>query len=232
MGLKRHIRQYGAGSSVPVSSYTDTLLSPDQPFGFGDNWAAQQNLVNPPVGNAFAGTDVASGVNRGATGLSYTNPGGGGFAPVVFATPIPIDWSFCLSRGQFSQFQFVSVTAGVNRVCVVAFYTPNTAGLYLLQLNTEVAQFSLDRWNGVTQTNLVAPSVATAYVAGDVLRLEVDILTTPGTTIVRGKKNGVTVATFNDNSGSRLTRGMFGMGGGGSNPAVTAVVSNYAGGTL
>lgn len=220
------------GNRHGATRFSDTMISPDQPFGFGNNWNPSQNLVNPPVGNAYAGQDVAAAWNRGVTGISYTNPGGGGFSPVVFATPIPIDWSFCRSKNQFSEIQYVSTSAGIIRPVVFCFYDPNGANIYLLELDTDILQFELARWNNTTQTQIVAPSVATAFVANDVLRLEVDTTTTPGTTIVRGKKNGVTVATFNDNSGSKLTSGLFGFGGAGANPAVVAVLKNYNGGIM
>ena len=220
------------GGGGGVTHFSDTLISPDQPFGIGNDWAACLNLVNPPVGNAYAGVDFAAAWNRGATGISYTNPGGGGFTPVGFAFPIPVNWPKCRNRNQFSELQMVTNPAGINRPAMCCFFQPNGANVYLLQFNTEVSRFSVDRWNNTTQTNLVAPSVTTAYVVNDVLRLEVDTTTTPGTTILRAKKNGTLISTFNDNSGSRLTSGLFGFGGGGSNPAVVSVVKNFNGGIL
>jgi hypothetical protein len=222
----------GGGGRRPVTRFTDSLLSPDQPFAVGDLWTPTQNLVNPPVGNAYAGVDVAAALNRGATGLAYTNPGGGGFTPVVNVIPVPIDWSVAIFKNQYAQFKSVSNGAGINRPGVCVFYNANSAGHYNLQLQVETSQFILGRNNGVTQTTLVAASPTTAYVIGDVLRIEVDATTTPGTTIVKGFKNGVLIATFNDNGGTRLTNGQFGLYFGGSNPAIVTIVRDFDGGTL
>jgi hypothetical protein len=222
----------GGGSGHGPTRFTDTLLSPDQPFGVGNNWIMSQNLVNPPLGNAFAGVDVAGALNRGATGLAYTNPGGGGFTPVLFAAPVPIDWAFCSTRNQYAQVKMISNPGGINRPGVCVFANGNTAEWYTLQFLTELSQFAVSRINGTTQTNIIANSPTTAYAVNDTLRLEADKTTTPGTTIITAKKNGVTIATFNDNTAFRLTSGMFGLAFVGSNPAVVSVISNFEGGKL
>jgi hypothetical protein len=221
-----HVRILGGGA-LPTTQFSDTLIGADQPFIFGDAWIPAFISVD----GTTVGTQLAGQVNRGATGLTFT--GAGAFLGKGFGFPFTMDLGTVNTRRQFVQFQVVSNPAGIARLSGVCYANPNPTQYYEMLMVTEVSQLALNRVNGLGTTNLIVQGPATAYVNGDILRMECDPLTTPGTTTIRLFKNGVQIgATINDNAGARLFSGLTGLLCNGANPAVATTISNYSGGAL
>lgn len=230
MSVEIEIISPSGGGAAIVTVFTDSLIGTDQPFGIGDSWIPAFNLTNPPIGGSTTGIDFAGNVNRGGLGLSMI--GVIGFSPVGFGIPTGLDYTHVLNANQFAQLVPVSIPGGISRIGPMCYCVPNAVNYYTALFESEVSQYSVRRVTGVVSTTLVASSPATAFVAGDTVRLEVDVTTTPGTTIIRSYVNGVLQTTTNDNSASRLTTGVVGIQFGGGDPGTTFRVSDFSGGKL
>ncbi len=210
------------------TTFTDSLIGADQPFLVGDLWLPVFTITDTSsTGNSFAG-----GVNRGGTGLGYTNSTGAGFVPRGMAVPIGLNLAAIIAKKQFVQYKVVSNPAGISRPAGVCYLNANAGNWYEILMVTEVSQFAINRVVTGAGSALVVQSATTAYVNGDTLRMECDAVTTPGTTIINAYKNGVLKATFNDSSVNRLTTGTVGLAFEGSNPAVNVVISDFSGGSF
>jgi len=214
----------------PVTVFTDSLIAPDQPFGIGDDWFPILNLVNPPFPTAtgYDGADFAANINRGALGLTYTNTGAG-IGPPGGAVPMPLDYTKILFVSQFSQMQITAFTAGFAALSIACFYRPNFNQLYNLEFISSTSDITLTRLASTTNTIL---SAAIPVVLNDIVRLEADIKTTPGTTTLRVFVNGVLKSTVLDASGSRLTSGVPALYFVGCSGGESITVANYQGGAL
>jgi hypothetical protein len=218
----------GGAAGAGGLTFSDNLQPPDQPFDAGNLWL-------PVFLDSDATTTASSlqgGVNRTVNGLQFINNTGAGFIPKGLFIPYGYNLGAIRTKRQFVEFQVVSNPGGISRPGAVAYANPNLGSFYQLVMVTEVSQVSLGRMDAGVPTVLIAESGATAYVNNDVLRMTVDAVTTPGTTIIKLFKNGTVIGTFNDNSGSRLTNGVVGLVFQGANPAVSTIISNYSGGLL
>ena len=207
-------------------TFSDTLIGADQPFTAGNLWM-------PIFLDSDATTTAQSiqgGVNRTGTGLQFLNNTGAGFLPKGIFVPYNYNLGAIRTRKQFVQFTVVSNPGGVSRPAGTCYANTDAFDRYEMLMVTEVSQVAVNRINAGATTNLIAQGAPTAYVNGDVLRMECDALTTPGTTIITIYKNGTVIGTSNDNAGSRLTNGVVGLVFQGANPAVSTIISNYSGG--
>lgn len=231
MGVQVEANLPTGSGFVPITVFSDTLIGADQPLGAGNNWIPVFCLTNPgfPTATGWGGTDYSSGVNRGATGLQYRNGGGGGTGPIGGAIPIPLDYTHIANRNQFAELTPVSSTAGGGVICPVVAYTPNTNTMYALTVQGSGTVAGLIRINGAAFT---AIGIAIAYNFLDVMRVEVDFTTTPGTSIVTAFKNGVQADQVLDNSVSKATTGIPGIFFLGNTAGNEIVVKNYSGGAL
>ncbi len=226
------VEVFSPTGSAPLTIFSDSLIGVDQPFGVGDLWTPVISVANPPLGSATDGDHYAAGIQRGGTGLGYTNPTIGSFQPIGGAIPIQLDYSRVLNRNQFVEVVPVSNNGLINRLNPVVLYVPNFNSMYQFVFATESMRWALDRIDITVTTPLIATSVATAYSNLDVMKLEADLTTTPGTTILTIKKNGVQVGQYLDNSVGRYSTGVPGLFFAGSNPGANTVIKNYRGGAL
>jgi hypothetical protein len=214
------------GNSFGATVFSDSLLSPDQPFDVGDLWLPvfQDNDVTTTA------SGIQGGVNRTATGLQLLNNTGAGFLPRALFIPYAYNLGAIRFKKQFVEFKVISNPGGIARVAGICYANPNVGSWYEMLMITEVSQLAVNRINASVPTALIVQAAPTAYVNNDVVRMVCDPITTPGTTIITLFKNGTLIATFNDNAGARLSDGVVGLEFAGANPAVTTIISNYSGG--
>jgi hypothetical protein len=219
----------GGAAGAGGLTFSDSLLSPDQPFTAGDLWLPVF-LDNDATTTALS---LQGGVNRTATGLQFLNNTGAGFIPRGLFVPYAYNLGAIRTKRQFVEFKIISNPAGlISRPGGFCYCDPNLGSRYDMLMVTEVAQLAVNRINAGVATPIIVQGAPTAYVNNDVVRMTTDAVTTPGTTIINLFKNGTLIASANDNAGARLTNGVVGLGFQGANPAVSTIIANYNGGLL
>jgi hypothetical protein len=206
--------QAGGGGIKPVKLFTDTLLAPDQPQAVGDLWNTTFYLT---TATGTAGVTISSALNRSASGLVFANASGAGYVPQALSLPTPLTYSYVSVRNQFAQVTFVSNVGNAN-LGLILYCIQNSVAMYEMDLTIPPTQATLIRRSAGGNTVLIAPSAATAFANGDIMRLE-GVITTPGQTTLTMKKNGVSIGSVVDNSAQRYNVGMPGLYFGGTDPA-------------
>lgn len=229
---KVKLRTIGIGAgSVPVTSFSDTLIGADRAPYIGNNWC----LVGSQS-TAVSWATMAAYVNIGGSGFAFGDGvSGNNNATNVNAFPAPVDFNAIraksLTGGIFSQMKLVSrPIAGTNgAVGPMVGANPGDSTGYGLQLNSTNTNTVLFRMNGNGTFTSLNANVFTNSL-GDVIRLELTISGSNCT--LKSYQNGTLRDTTVDNSGLGPTSGglfgmiLYGMFNG------QIVVSNYAGGTL
>ena len=186
--------------SQKVTSFSDSLLAPDEPTLFGNNWYSC-GMDTAGVNTAAA---LAARVNRVATGMQFSGGGAGSLTFEFAFIPNQIPFYEWNGKAQFVQWKFISDTSAggnCNVVGIGSFCNPNTYRGYILSKN----RFGVTD-GGVTLVS--RPSGATisathAIVANDVIRLETRPMAL-GVNELKILINGATVQTINDNSLSQI----------------------------
>jgi len=232
-------RTFGGGSPPPLRVFSDTFNRASGELG--TQWLSGNTLFTPSATPAQGqqykiGASVLDGLQclicgsiNGAANPNWVLPG--------FAIPIPA-YMGVINRNQFVQATLVTATgAGVERAnagigCLMAFNTNTTdfSGYYLEAL-PQINVLQVGRQIGGTFL-FGAPfgTVGGGVVNGDVLRMSADIQA--GQVVLTVRKNGTVMATFTDNTASRLTVGVPGVitrGSAGVNPGRTEF-RNWSGG--
>lgn len=216
----------GGGQFAKI--FSDTLLSPDQPQAIGDDWYTCFNLINA---TGTAGATISLCLNRTGTGLQFTNATGAGYLPTAICVPISIYMPYVRVRNQFIQATWVS-SVGIADFDLALVGTQNAFTFYGLNMQSNISQWALFQRGPLGTTALIPASVATAFVPGDVLRLEADIVSSSLQTVLTVKKNGVTVGTFTDALVSRYSLGIPFIYFNGSNPAANLVIRDFSCGVI
>jgi len=196
------------GNPLNGTYFADSFQRGDQPFFTGDKW---QTVLTGRTG--FIGVQIEAMINVVANNLLLSGPGAGS-GVYVYLMPTPLNYYALSVFPQFSEAEYRGDTAGgalnsQSGPCV--FAQPNTdvpgEGMEMYGANTF--------FDGVNKTLYLArgnlgavnvPGGSTNIVSGDVCRVEC----TPFTTFNRVAyfKNGVQIATADDNSGNRPLFGM------------------------
>lgn len=190
-------RSVGGGIS-DATSFSDTLVSPDQPFCYGDQYFCCQYSTGGITANMDG---LAAAVNRNVNGLTMTASGGGSQVLKCVGIPRPLSFLQVDGKAQFAQIQIVSDTSGagnVNTCGIGVFAQTNKSLLYALRKNAGAVLGGVTIVKTVVgvDTNLGATH---AVAANDIVRLEVRPQA-GGVNQLICKINGVIVETQTDNA--------------------------------
>lgn len=198
MSVIVEMMQGGAPAGLlDATQFSDTLLSPDQPFVYGDQYYCCQL----PTGGLNSTMDqLAAAVNRNVSGLTYTASGGGSQVFKSVGIPRPLSFKRVDGHNQFAQFTFVSDTSGagnVNTLGVGVYAQTNKALVYALRKNAGAVLGGVTIVKTVigVDTNLGATH---AINPNDICRLEVR--TSAGVNTLKMFINGVLQETQNDSA--------------------------------
>jgi len=232
--LVRPLNALGGPGNNPLNGgyFADSFQRGDQPFFTGDKW---QTVLTGETG--FVGVQIEAMINVSGNNLVLTGPGAGSTV-YVYLMPTPLNYYQLSTHAQFAEAEYRGDTA-------VGALNSQSGPCVFAQPNTDVAVEGMEMygantfWDGVNKTlylcrgNLGAvnvPGGATTIVSGDVCRVEC----TPFPTFNRVAyfKNGVQIATADDNSGNRPLFGMPGFNFGLLAAGITSSWRNFKCGVL
>lgn len=224
------VQNLQSGGTPPLTRFADTLKGADRPFFIGNDWLLQ---ITQTTG--VLGSDIASHLNIGATGMTIGNGDGLNLnATNLLIFPSKVNRTAVVAKsagnGIFAEMKLVSKNVVGNGAGVgpAVGLNPGNSTSYHLQLNSLNSNTVLFRMeaNG-TYTGLVANVFTNAI--NDIVRLEYRIV--GGFPELRSYQNGVLMNTTVDNSGLGPTSGQFGMIDYGCFTG-SITVSDFNGGTL
>lgn len=175
-----------------VTSFSDTLVAPDQPFLTGDAYYCCQTAQGTLTGSMDS---MASRIGRQATGLQIAGGGGGNIVTFGSFIPRPLSFVNVAGKNQFAEVKIVSDTsAGANVVVggISVYVQTNNGQKYSLRKNPAGVAAGVGLVVSFPGTNTLISAVH-AVVANDVVRLEVT--TAGGNNTLKILINGIVVQT-------------------------------------
>lgn len=227
------LESLGAGGASDSTLFSDSMLSPDQPFEIGTEWVW---MWDPNAAGSLTGPQTASAFNRGVNGLTVTNPTGGGTLPQGFGFPRPLSWSLLNGKSQFVEYLIQADNSGgglVTRMGPMVLCNPNVGNCYWIELVVETGPFlvNIGRWvNGAT-TNL-AQIAANGFAIGDKVAIGASVNTVSASVDLTYYRNGVATLAVTDSSASVLLTGMPGFHVSGISTARSQTFNTFRAGTL
>jgi hypothetical protein len=208
------------------TSFSDTLLPPDDPPFLGLNW-----IANISAFSQVSGVNLDTQVNRVA-GVGATFNGPLIIAEMQFLprVNIPAVINKSATRGMFAQMTLTQIIAGISgAVGIGVFIQQNRDGGYALTCQSTTGNWNLQN---LTAGGNIRAAAVPATVVNDVVRLEVRPLS-PTNLEFKTFKNGVLSSTdnFNPVPTTSPTSGMYSIyysGGNGS----TLSFKNFSAGLL
>lgn len=197
----------GGAVGRPIVTFSDTLLSPDQPFLFGNDW----NTILTGTSTGGGGTNLATLINRGVTGMILGSLALNANTIHIINYPALINLGVLRQRsgpggvGIFAQATFVSATNGVGvQNGIGMLLNPNSNKCYYAgysSLDSKVGIYGPDVDAGILM------GASHAIVANDVVRIETIINAANSNVNIRLLFNGVLQETVNDAAVSRVQAG-------------------------
>lgn len=228
----RNLQSGGNANALRTAYFADSFQRADQPFFTGDRYTCSFM----PGDTQTLPTNAEAGINVAANNLVLANPTGGGSIPKCFVQPLPFNylafpWNGALAIPQFAEIKVTAASNVLNSGFGIAVLMDSNSGNCYSMRNANsgvVNEYFIERFVAGVNTTLVGP--VTPLNIGDVMRFEA----TPsvGAVLLTYKINGVTIGTFNDNTGSRLLVGVPGLVTNGTNPGASFSYQNFKMGTL
>lgn len=220
----------GGAGLPPVTRFQDSFNRASGPLG--QNWMQGCIAITPDVNNVSVGffsiTQATDLVTQALTGNNINTAGATTQMPAI-ACPIPLINNFVWGKTQYCQLTFKDYSSASNMDMFIGCFVQPSALFngYFMHANLhvpfiEIAKYSPNAQNSPgsalnPSTLVAAPVNANAFASGDVIRMSVDLVTTPGSAIITLLVNGVQKAQVTD--GVPLIGGVPGIGiipGGGS----------------
>lgn len=191
------------GGGFRTIRYQESFNRLDQPPFLGLNW----NMEQTPASNV-AGVTVDGNVNVGG-GIAAFGATGGVYQMIW--TPQYVNRqlikNLSQTRVQYAQIKarsLVGVNCSIGPTVLKA--EPNSAGCYILILQ---GNGTLQLFRNVDASAVILNAAVGVWAINDVLRIEATV--TPSATTIRCYKNGVLQSTDIDNTGARISFGMYGI---------------------
>jgi hypothetical protein len=198
--------QGGAGGR-PIVTFSDTLLSPDQPFLFGNDW----NTILTGTSAGGGGTNLATLINRGVTGIILGSLALNANSIHIINYPALVNLGALRTRsgpggnGIFAQATFVSATNGTDvQNGIGMLLNPNTNKCYYAGYSSNDSKVGI---YGPDCDAGILMGASHAIAANDVVRIETIINAANTNVNIKLYFNGVLQETVNDASGSRVQAG-------------------------